>query len=116
MGLGAELSENRCKSFCFAVTSDGRGHSVPSGSVFVGLITGQHEENLLGSERDLTGAGWERGRVAVNTSSNDLHNIQPYSSLTCPPTLRGEGKGGSVCVEWSGGGVTVPIKHYSENL
>lgn len=28
-----------------------------------------------------------RGRIAVNTSSNDLHNIQPYSSLACSPTL-----------------------------
>lgn len=81
------------QSFCFAITSDG-GHPVPSGSVFVGLITDQHEENLAGNTSDLTGAGWERGRIAVNTSSYDLHNIQPYSSLTCPPTLGVGGGGG----------------------
>lgn len=77
------------QSFCFAITSDGGGHPVPSSSVFVGLIMDEHEENLLGNKRDSTGAGRERGRIAVNTSSNDLHNIQPYSSLTCPPTLEG---------------------------
>lgn len=57
-------------------------------------------KNLLGNKRDVTGAGWEGGRIAVNTSSNDLHNIQPYSSLTCLPTL----------------GVTVLINRYSVNL
>lgn len=32
-------------------------------------------KNLLGNKKDVTGAGWEGGRIAVNTSSNDLHNI-----------------------------------------
>lgn len=61
------------QSFCFAIFSDGRGHPVPSDSVFVGLITDQHEENLAQNTRDLTGAAWEKSSIAVNTSSYDLH-------------------------------------------
>lgn len=52
MGLGAEADENRY-NLLFATTSD---------------------------DWDVTGAGWERDRIAVNTSSNDLHNLQPYLS------------------------------------
>lgn len=93
--LGMEFEWKQTQSFCFATASDSRGHPVPSGSVFVGHIPGWSKENLLGNnhfqkkffKKGRKWGGLGRGRIAVNTSSNDLHNIQPYSSLACSPTL-----------------------------
>lgn len=108
MGLGTELNENRCNLFV-----------LPSSPLMAGVTLCQAAQCLLshnrltlgrtcwGNKRDLIWAGWERGRIAVNTSSNDLHNIQPYSSLICPPYTEG----------WEGGGgIAALIKHYSVNL
>lgn len=79
MGLGEELSENRCNLFfCFATTSNGRGHPAPSASVFVGLVKRLTRGKAC---REIKGSGWEGGRIAVNTSSNDLHNIRNLQQL-----------------------------------